>query len=143
MQRSIWKGFISFGLVNVPVELYPVEHSETSSGVRFHLLDSRNNARVKYQRINAETGKEVPWDKIVKGYEYEKGNFVVLDNKDFELASDDKINTIEIDSFIPATDLDFLYLKKTYVMMPSKHGEKGYVLLRETLNRTANLVLLT
>src|SRR5688572_8059936 len=80
--RPIWKGSISFGLVNVPVTLYSME--KKSAEVSFKLLDSRNKSTVRYQRINEKTGEEVPWDKIVKGYEYSDGKYVVLNDEDFE-----------------------------------------------------------
>ena len=138
MARAIWKGYISFGLVNIPVELYPSEQSEK---LKFHLLDSKNQARIKYKRINEITGKEVPWEQITKAYEYEKDNYVLIDDKDFEEAASDKIDAIEISEFIPAKQLDFLYLKKPYYAVPGKFGDKGYVLLREILKNTNKVAI--
>jgi Ku protein len=97
MTRPVWKGHISFGLVNVPVILYPAEQRQD---IGFHLIDSRNSARVRYERINEETGEEVPWDKIVKGYEYDDHNYVLLSEDELERASAELTRTIEIEKFI-------------------------------------------
>jgi DNA end-binding protein Ku len=132
--RPIWKGQISFGLVNVPVVLFPAEQS--AGELNFNLLDKRDHARVKYKRVNASTGEEVPWNQIVKGYEYEEGNFVEVTDKDFERAAVEQTKTVAIEDFIAADDLDWLYIDKPYYLAPDKRGDKGYVLLRETLKKT-------
>ncbi len=128
MARPIWKGHISFGLVSVPVELYS---AEVRSDISFHLIDSRNAARVRYERINSETGEEVPWDKIVKGYEYSDGSYVLLSDEEMERASVEMARTIEIEQFVDATTIDVRYFERPYLIVPGKGGEKGYVLLRE------------
>src|SRR5689334_13951796 len=97
MPRPIWKGNISFGLINIPVVLYP---AESRFDLHFRLLDSRNNATVRYERVNDVTGEEVPWNSIVKGYEYDKGNFVVLTDEDFKHADVKAFQSVEIEDFV-------------------------------------------
>jgi DNA end-binding protein Ku len=131
MSRPIWKGHISFGLVNVPVVLYSAERRV--GDISFKLIDSRNAARIRYERVNEETGEEVPWDKIIKGYEYDDGNYVLLSDEEIENASPELTRTIEIEQFIDLADIDVRYFDKPYVLVPDKKGEKGYVLLREAI----------
>jgi DNA end-binding protein Ku len=130
MARPIWQGQIAFGLVNVPVGLYSVEHR---SDISFHLVDSRNSARVRYERVNEETGEEVPWDKVAKAYEYDSGNYVVFTDEELEKASVEMTRTIEIERFVALDAIDSLYFSKPYYLVPDKGGEKGYVLLREAM----------
>ena len=132
--RPIWKGSISFGLVNVPVTLHSLE--KKSAEVSFKLLDSRNKAGVRYQRVNEKTGEEVPWEKIVKGYEYSDGNYVVMNDEDFEKVKVESTQTIEITDFVKREEIDDMYFDKPYILIPGKKAEKGYVLLREALQRT-------
>ena len=132
--RPIWKGSISFGLVNVPVTLHSLE--KKSAEVSFKLLDSRNNAGVRYQRVNEKTGEEVPWEKIVKGYEYSEGNYVVMNDEDFEKVKVESTQTIEITDFVKREEIDDMYFDKPYILIPGKKAEKGYVLLREALQRS-------
>lgn len=133
MARSIWKGSISFGLLNVPVTVYPAEQRHDIS---FHLLDSRDHARVRYQRINEDTGEEVPWSETVKGFEYDDGSYVLMTEDDFANVAVEATQTVEIQSFVPRTAIETLYFDKPYFLEPGKRGEKGYVLLREVLART-------
>jgi DNA end-binding protein Ku len=130
MARPVWKGHISFGLVNVPVVLYPAEQRADLS---FRLIDSKNAARVRYERINEETGEEVPWDRIVKGYEYDDNNYVLLSEDELERASVEMTRTIEIQQFVDLADIDIRYFDRPYLLVPDKNGEKGYVLLREAI----------
>jgi DNA end-binding protein Ku len=130
MARPIWKGHISFGLVNVPVVLY---NAERRTDLSFRMIDSRNSARVRYERVNEETGEEVPWDKIVKGYEYDEGNYVLLSEEELDSASPEMTRTIEIEQFIDLGDIDVRYFDRPYVLAPGNKGEKGYVLLREAI----------
>lgn len=130
MARPIWKGHVTFGLVNVPVVLYSAEQRADLS---FHLIDSRNTARIQYDRVNEETGEEVPWDKIVKGYEYEDGNYVLLSKEELETASVEMTRTIEIEQFVDLNQIDVRFFERPYVLVPDKKGEKGYVLLREAI----------
>jgi DNA end-binding protein Ku len=130
MPRPTWKGQIAFGLVNVPVMLYPAEQR---SDLSFHLVDSRDSGRVRYQRVNEETGEEVPWEKVAKAYEYKSGNYVVLTDEELESAAVEMTRTIEIEQFVDLDDIDPLYFDKPYYLVPDKSGEKGYVLLRKAL----------
>jgi DNA end-binding protein Ku len=133
MARPIWKGHISFGLVSVPVTLVS---GEERTDISFHLVDSRNSARIRYERVNEETGEEVPWDKIVKGYQLKNDNYVLLSEDEFERASVEMTRTIEIEQFIDVADLDIRYFDRPYLLLPDKQGEKGYVLLREAIQKT-------
>jgi DNA end-binding protein Ku len=130
MSRPIWKGHISFGLVNVPVVL---NSAERRADLSFRMIDSRNSARIRYERVNEETGEEVPWDKIVKGYEYEDGNYVLLSEDELQNASPELTKTIEIEQFVDVGDIDIRYFERPYMLVPDKKGEKGYVLLREAI----------
>jgi DNA end-binding protein Ku len=132
MARPVWKGNISFGLVNVPVELYP---AEVRADISFHLVDSQNAARIRYERVNAETGEEVPWDRIVKGYEYSDGSYVLLSDQELERASVEMTKTIEIEQFVEARTIDVRHFERPYLIVPGKGGTKGYVLLREAAAR--------
>jgi DNA end-binding protein Ku len=133
MSRPVWKGHISFGLVNVPVVLYSAEQRVDLS---FRLIDSQNSARVRYERVNEETGEEVPWDRIVKGYEYDDNNYVLLSDDELDSASVEMTRTIEIQQFVALENIDVRYFDRPYVLVPDKHGEKGYVLLREAIARS-------
>ena len=136
MPRPTWKGQIAFGLVNVPVTVYTAERR---ADVSFHLIDSRNAARVRYERVNEETGKEVPWDAIVKGYEYDKGNYVLFSEKELESASPELTRTIEIEQFVDFSEIQAVYLDRPYYVVPSKGGEKGYILLREAMKKSGKV----
>lgn len=136
MARPIWKGSISFGLVNVPVVLYSAEQR---SDLHFKLIDSRNSARVRYERVNEETGEEVPWNKIVKGFEYDGGSYVLFDNDELEKASAEATRTIDIEQFADLEDIDSVYFDKPYYLVPGKGGEKGYVLLREAMQKSGKV----
>jgi DNA end-binding protein Ku len=117
--------------VNVPVVLNSAERR--TGDLSFRLIDSRNSARVRYERVNEETGEEVPWDKIVKGYEYDDGNYVLLSEEELEHASPEMTRTIEIEQFVDLADIDIRYFDRPYVLVPGNKGEKGYVLLREAI----------
>src|SRR5437588_5372539 len=133
MSRPIWKGHISFGLVNVPVVL---SAAERRADLSFRMIDSRNSARIRYERVNEETGEEVPWDKIVKGYEYDDGNYVLLSEEELQNASPELTKTIEIEQFVDLADIDIRYFERPYMLVPDKKGEKGYVLLREAIAKS-------
>lgn len=127
MPRPIWKGHISFGLVSVPVTLLSAqEHAD----LELHLLDSRDKSRVRYERISEKTGREVPWDSIVKGYEYTDGKYVLLSEQELKHAAPEFTRAVEIDSFVPLADIDPVYFDKPYFLEPAKAGAKGYALLR-------------
>ena len=133
MARGLWKGAISFGLVNVPVELHSAK--KRSADLDMTMLDKRNLAPVGYKRVNKETGKEVPWDDVVKGYEYQDEKFVVLSEEDFRRANPELAKTVDIQSFVELADIAPQYFETPYYLIPGKRGEKAYALLRETLKK--------
>lgn len=136
MPRAIWKGAISFGLVNIPIGLYPATQD---GGLSFTMLDRRDMSPVGYKRINKSTGVEVPWGDIVKGYEYEDGEYVVLGESDFKRANVEATQTVELVSFVDASQIHAVYFDTPYYLAPTKKAEKGYALLRETLMRTGKV----
>jgi len=136
MARPIWTGTLSFGLLNVPVSLMSAERSVD---LHFRMLDSRSNTPVRYERVNAETGEEVPWKDIVKAFEYKKGSYVVLDPDDIRSASPEGREAVEVETFVDAGAIGAEYFEKPYYLVPGKKAEKGYVLLRETLKRTGKI----
>jgi DNA end-binding protein Ku len=128
--RAIWKGSISFGLVNIPIALYPATRREE---LKFRLLRKKDLSPVNYKRVAEKDGREVPWDEIVKGYEYEKGKFVVLDDKDFQRVDLEATQTVDIKDFVNLDEIDPMYFYKPYYLEPQKGGAKAYTLLREAL----------
>lgn len=136
MARPIWTGTLSFGLLNVPVSLMS---GERSVDLHFRMLDSRSNTPVRYERVNAETGDEVPWKDIVKAFEYKKGSYVVLEKEDLKSAASEGREAVEVEAFVDATSIGPEYFEKPYILVPGKKAEKGYVLLRETLKRTGKI----
>lgn len=136
MARPIWKGQIAFGLVNVPVTVFSAERR---ADISFKLIDSRNSSRIRYERVNEETGKEVPWDNIVKGFEYDKGSYVLLSEKELESASPELTKTIEIEQFVQLDEIEAVYFDRPYYVVPAKGGEKGYVLLREAMAKSGRV----
>ena len=136
MARPIWNGTISFGLLNVPVQLYSGAHSVD---LHFRMLDSRDRKPVRYERVNSETGEEVPWKEIVKGFEYQKGSYVVIDEDEIRKAAPEKTETVEIEAFVERAAIDPMYFDKPYYLVPAKKAEKGYVLLREALRQTGKV----
>ncbi|HET6913218.1 MAG TPA: Ku protein [Rhodanobacteraceae bacterium] len=132
MPRPIWSGTITFGLLNIPVQLMTAERH---TDLHFRMLDSRNNAPIRYERVNEETGEEVPWKDIVKAFEYDKGSYVVLEKEDFAKAAPESTESVDIEAFISADEIGPEYFEKPYYLVPAKKAEKGYVLLRETLKK--------
>jgi DNA end-binding protein Ku len=134
--RVLWKGAISFGLVHIPVALYSatVDH-----GIDFDWLDKRTMDPVGYKRVNKKTGREIAREQIVKGVEYESGEYVVLSDKEIAAAYPKTTQTIEIESFVPANGIPFVYLERPYYVAPINRGAKVYALLRETLQRSARV----
>lgn len=131
--RVLWKGAISFGLVHIPVALYS---ATTDHGIDFDWLDKRSMDPVGYKRINKKTGKEITRENIVKGVEYEDGEYVVLSDKEIAAAYPKTTQTIEIETFVPANGIPFVYLERPYYVAPINKGAKVYALLRETLQRS-------
>ena len=138
MSRPLWKGSISFGLVNIPVDLYPAENRN-----RFDLtlLDRRDMKPVGFKRYNKATGKEVPWDQILKGYEYEKNRYVVLTDGDFRRANVEATQTVDIVSFVKVEHIAPASFETPYYVVPDERGVKGYALLRETLTKTGKVAI--
>src|SRR5687767_8472057 len=131
MPRGLWKGAISFGLVNVPVELFSVE--KRSSELDLTMLDRRDLAPVGYKRYNKSSGKDVPWDDVVKGYEYQDGKYVVLSDEDFRRANVEASKTVEIHAFVDVDAIPPQFFDTPYYLSPGKRGEKAYALLRDAL----------
>jgi len=133
MPRGLWKGAISFGLVNVPVELFSAE--KRSSELDLTMLDKRDLAPVGYKRYNKASGEDVPWAEIVKGYEYEDGKYVVLSDEDFRRANVEASKTVEILAFVERGAIPPAHFETPYYLAPGKRGEKAYALLRDTLHK--------
>lgn len=131
--RSIWKGSISFGLVNIPVSLYPATHREE---LKFNLLRATDLSPINYKRVAEADGKEVPWEQIVKGYEYEKGKYVVIKDDDFKRVDIEATQTVDIIDFVQLEEVDPMYFNKPYYLEPSKGGGNAYALLRDVLKDT-------
>jgi len=145
MPRVLWKGAISFGLVHIPVGLYSAEKRNSFD---LTMLDRRTMKPVGFKRYNKETGEDVSWDDIVKGYEYEKDRYVVLTEEDFKRANVEATQTVDILSFVDEDEISSMYFETPYYLAPDKRGHKGYALLRETLKQTgkigiANVVIRT
>lgn len=143
MPRTIWKGAVSFGLVHIPVALVP---ATSRQGIDFDWLDKRSMDRVGYKRINKTTGEDIESENIVKGVEYEKGNYVVISDDEIKSAHPKATQTVDIVAFVDAKDISFLFIDTPYYLTPDRRGEKVYALLRETLIETgkvgiANVVL--
>jgi DNA end-binding protein Ku len=133
MARAIWKGSISFGLVNIPIALYTATRREELS---FRLLRKSDLSPVSYKRVAEKDGREVPWDQIVKGYEYEKGKYVVLKEEDFQRVDLEATQTVDIKDFVDQDEIDPMFFYKPYYLEPQKGGDKAYALLRDALKDT-------
>ncbi|WP_115572196.1 Ku protein [Xanthomonas campestris] len=136
MARPIWTGTLSFGLLNVPVSLMS---GERKVDLHFRMLDSRDKKPIRFERVNADTGDEVPWKEIVKAFEYDKGSYVIVEEQDIRSAAPESHETVEVETFVDAADIDPRYFEKPYILVPGKKAEKGYVLLRETLRDTGKV----
>jgi DNA end-binding protein Ku len=133
MPRAIWKGSISFGLVNIPIALYSATRREE---LKFRLLRKSDLSPVNYKRVAEKDGREVPWDQIVKGYEYEKGKYVVLQEEDFQRVDLEATQTVDIQDFVDQEEIDPMFFYKPYYLEPQKGGDKAYALLRDALKET-------
>lgn len=136
MARAIWKGSISFGLVNIPVGLYS---AETRDEIHFKMLDKKTMSPIHYKRVAEETTKEVPWEETVRGYEFSPGKYVVMSDEDLKRAAPEATQTIDIVDFVDLEEISPLYFDKPYYLGPDKKGAKAYALLRETLRRTGKV----
>ena len=141
MARGLWKGAISFGLVNVPVELYSAQ--KRSAEIDLTMLDKRDLAPVGYKRVNKASGNEVPWDDVVKGYEYEDDKYVVLSEEDFRRANPEASKTVDIMAFVDLAEIDPQYFETPYYLAPGKRGEKAYALLRDAMAKAGKAGIAT
>ena len=133
MPRAIWKGSLAFGLVNIPVELHTAVRD---SRPRFRMLHAEDKSPVKFERVCQRDGKPVAWEELVKGYEYERGRFVVLTKEDFRSAALEKTRTVDIRSFVKPAEIDDRFFETSYYLTPAKGGERAYALLREAVRET-------
>ena len=131
MPRTMWKGAISFGLVSIPVKMYPATEEKT---LRFNQLHDKDHGRIKYQRTCSVCGEEVAYEHIVKGYEYEKGKYVVMEDEDFDAVPVESSRAIDIVQFVDAEDIDPIYYQKSYYLVPDEVGLKAYTLLRRAMS---------
>lgn len=138
MAGSIWKGSISFGLLNIPVSL---QKAQEGNDLHFSMLDGKDLSPIKYKKVSGKDGKEVPWNRIVKGYEYEKGQFVIIDKDDFKRANPKATQTIDIEDFVDLDEIDPMFLEKPYYLVPQKNGIKGYFLLAEALKKSKKVAI--
>lgn len=139
MPHAIWRGSISFGLVTIPVSIMPA--LDTSATLSFHMLDGADLAPIKQKRVNSATGDEVPFERIVKGYETPAGDWIVLTDDDFRAANVEATQSIDIISAVCADEIDPTYYDKPYFLEPTKPGRKAYALLRETLRDTGRVAI--
>ena len=131
--RSIWKGTIGFGLVSIPMKLYAAVQT---SSLDLDMLDGRDHAHIKFQRINENTRKEVPYDKIVKGYKYKEDSYVIVEESDFEAAAPEKTKTIEIESFVDIASVNPMFYETSYYAEPEAKSNKAYALLLQVLKKS-------
>ena len=128
--RAMWSGSISFGLVQIPVKMRPAERTKELS---FHQLDKNDHSRIRYERVNASTGKKVEWNDIVKGYEVSRGNYVIVEDEDFDRASPEATHTIDIQAFVQRSEIPIEYYERPYFLLPERNGVRAYAVLRDAL----------
>lgn len=136
MPRPIWTGTLSFGLLNIPVSLMS---GERKVDISFRMLDSRDRKPIRFERVNAETGEEVPWKDVVKAFEYDKGSYIVVEKEDIQSAAPETHESVDVEAFVDADSIGIRFYEKPYILVPGKKAEKGYVLLRETLKSTKKI----
>jgi DNA end-binding protein Ku len=136
MPRALWKGSISFGLVNIPIELHTAVRDHRP---HFRMLHAKDKSPVKFQRVCQRDGRPVAWEDLVKGYEYEKGRFVVITKDDFEAAALEKTRTVDIIDFVEAAEIDDRFFETPYYLVPAKGGERAYALLREAIRESGRI----
>jgi len=138
MAHAIWSGSINFGLVTIPVKLFTAVKTDELS---FNLLHAKDEGRIKYERICSIEDKPVPWDEIVKGYEYEKGQYVILTDEDFKRVNPEATQSVDILEFVELDKISPMYFDKPYYLEPTKQGRHAYALLRETLAQSARVAI--
>src|SRR5436309_13187438 len=136
MARALWKGSITFGLVNIPVELHTAVRNHRP---RFRMLHARDKSPVRFERVCIRDGNPVAWEDLVKGYEYTKGHFVVLTKEDFQAAAVEKTRTVDIIDFVKADEIDDRFFETPYYLVPAKGGERAYALLREAIRDSGRI----
>jgi DNA end-binding protein Ku len=138
MAQAIWSGAINFGLVTIPVKLFTAVRTDELS---FNMLHGKDEGRIKYERVCSVDGKPVPWDEIVKGYEYEKGQYVVLTDEDFKKVNPEATQSVDILEFVDLASINPMFFDKPYYLEPSKQGKHAYALLREALNESNKVAI--
>ena len=136
MPRALWKGSISFGLVNIPIELHTAVRNHRP---KFRMLHAKDKSPVKFERVCVQDGKPVAWEDLVKGYEYSKGHFVVMTKEDFQAAAVEKTRTVDIVDFVKAEEIDDRFFETPYYLVPAKGGERAYALLREAIRESGRI----
>jgi DNA end-binding protein Ku len=136
--RAIWTGSVSFGLLQVPVQLYTAVRD---IDLHFRLLDGRDKKPIRYERVNTDTGEEVPWKDVVKAFEVDKGNYLVVDDDEIKRAAPEQTEAIEIEAFVERCDVDPIFFEKPYYVAPTKAGKRSYVLLRNALRDSGKLAI--
>jgi len=136
MPRSIWKGSLAFGLVNIPVELHTAVRDHRP---RFRLLHAKDQSPVRFERVCIRDGRPVAWEDVVKGYEISKGQFVVMTKDDFKAAAVEKTKTVEIIDFVDAAEIDDRFFEVPYYLLPVRGGERSYALLREAMRESRRI----
>src|SRR5215212_11779133 len=136
MARALWKGSISFGLVNIPIELHTAVHNHRP---KFRMLHAKDKSPVKFERVCVRDGHPVGWDELVKGFEYAKGHFVVISKEDFQAAAVEKTRTVDIIDFVKAEEIDDRFFETPYYLVPAKGGERAYALLREAIRESGRV----
>jgi DNA end-binding protein Ku len=136
MARALWKGSISFGLVNIPIELHTAVHNHRP---KFRMLHAKDKSPVRFERVCIRDGHPVAWDDLVKGYEYQKGHFLVVTKEDFKAAALEKTRTIDIIDFVKADEIDDRFFETPYYLLPAKGGERAYALLREAVRESGRV----
>src|SRR5258705_3106918 len=136
MARSLWKGSISFGLVNIPIELHTAVRDHRP---KFRMLDAKDKSPVRFERVCIRDGQPVVWEDLVKGYEFQKGHFIVVTKEDFQSAAVEKTRTIDIIDFVKADEIDDRFFETPYYLLPAKGGERAYALLREAVRESGRV----
>src|SRR3989442_2563826 len=136
MARALWKGSISFGLVNIPIELHTAVRNHR---LKFRMLHAKDKSPVKFERVCVRDGHAVAWEDLVKGYEYSKGHFVVLTKEDFQAAAVEKTRAVDIIDFVKAEEIDDRFFETPYYLVPAKSGDRAYALLREAIRQSGRI----
>jgi DNA end-binding protein Ku len=136
MARALWKGSISFGLVNIPIELHTAVRDHRP---RFRMLHAKDKSPVRFERVCIRDGTPVAWEDLIKGYEYSKGRFVILTKEDFQAAAVEKTRTVDIIDFVDSEEIDDRFFETPYYLVPAKGGERAYTLLREAIRESGRI----